>query len=92
MIKCFSEISVLSILQVAELCMAFFKSYEIVYFSYLFGRVHDKKYYQATSGLARTASLLGKFCSSVFAQILVFMHGKVYVKDLPCYTLGSKCQ
>lgn len=76
--------------QIAELCAAFFKSYELVYFSYLFARVHDKRFYQATSGLARTAMLLGKFCSSVFAQTLVFIYGKSYAKELPCYTLGSE--
>lgn len=70
--------------------MAFFKSYEVVCFSYLFARVHDKRYYQATSGLARTALMLGKFCSSVFAQTLVFINGIAYVKDLPCFTLGSE--
>ncbi|VVC24855.1 Reduced folate carrier,Major facilitator superfamily domain [Cinara cedri] len=76
-------------LKMAKLCVAFFKSYETVYFSYLFAKVHDKRFYQATSGLARTAMLLGKFCSSVFAQTLVFNYGKSYAKNLPCYTLGS---
>ncbi|XP_016658549.1 folate transporter 1-like [Acyrthosiphon pisum] len=76
-------------LKVAELCAAFFKSYEVVYFSYLFARVQDKRYYQATSGLARTAMLMGKCCSLVFAQTLVVIHGNDYVKQLPCYTLGS---
>ncbi|XP_022167762.1 thiamine transporter 2-like isoform X2 [Myzus persicae] len=75
--------------QMAELCVAFFKSYEVVYFSYLFARVQDKRYYQATSGLARAAMLMGKCCSLVFAQTLVVINGKGYVKELPCYTLGS---
>jgi thiamine transporter 2/3 len=77
-------------LKVFELFGAFFIPHEVVYLSYLFARVHDKRYYQATSGLARTAMLLGKFCSSVFAQTLLFTRGKSYVKDLPCFTLGSK--
>jgi len=77
-------------LQLVELCMAFFKSYEVVYFSYLFARVQDKRYYQATSGLARTAMLMGKCGSLVFAQVLVVIYGKDYVKELPCYTLGSE--
>uniref|UniRef100_A0A2S2PS45 Thiamine transporter 2 n=1 Tax=Schizaphis graminum TaxID=13262 RepID=A0A2S2PS45_SCHGA len=76
-------------LKLVELCMAFFKSYEVVYFSYLFARVQDKRYYQATSGLARTAMLMGKCGSLVFAQVLVIIYGKDYVKELPCYTLGS---
>ncbi|XP_025423243.1 folate transporter 1-like [Sipha flava] len=76
-------------LKVFELFGAFFIPHEVVYLSYLFARVHDKRYYQATSGLARTAMLLGKFCSSVFAQTLLFTRGKSYVKDLPCFTLGS---
>lgn len=77
-------------MKVAELFGAFFKPHEVVYFSYLFARVHNKRYYQATSGLARTAMLLGKFCASVFAQTMLFTYGKSYVKDLPCFTLGSK--
>lgn len=76
-------------LKAAELCAAFFKSYEVVYLSYLFARVQDKRYYQATSGLARTAMLMGKCCSLVFAQTLVVIYRNDYVNQLPCYTLVS---
>ncbi|KAL4121013.1 hypothetical protein QTP88_013598 [Uroleucon formosanum] len=76
-------------LKVAELCAAFFKSYEVVYFSYLFARTQDKRYYQVTSGLARTAMLMGKCCSLIFAQMLMVIYGEDYVKQLSYYTLGS---
>lgn len=76
-------------LKVVELCVAFFKSYEVIYFSYLFAKVQDKRYYQVTSGLARTAMLMGKCCSLVLAQALIVIYGKDYVKKLPYYTLGS---
>lgn len=77
-------------MKVFELFGAFFRPHEVVYLSYLFARVYDKRYYQATSGLARTAMLLSKFSSSVFAQTFLFTRGNSYVKNLPCFTLGSK--
>lgn len=77
-------------LQVVQLCVAFFKSYEVIYFSYLFAKVQDKRYYQVTSGLARTAMLMGKCCSLVLAQALIVIYGKDYVNKLACYTLGSE--
>ncbi|CAH1737371.1 thiamine transporter 1-like [Aphis gossypii] len=76
-------------LKVVQLCVAFFKSYEVIYFSYLFAKVQDKRYYQVTSGLARTAMLMGKCCSLVLAQALIVIYGKDYVNKLACYTLGS---
>ncbi|XP_050440734.1 thiamine transporter 1-like isoform X2 [Adelges cooleyi] len=75
-------------LKVTEWAKSIFMSYDIVYISYMFAKIHDKRFYQVASGLARTAMLVGKLCASIIAQTLVHVSGESY-KQLPCYSLGS---
>ncbi|XP_050524066.1 thiamine transporter 2-like [Daktulosphaira vitifoliae] len=74
-------------LKITEVAMTRITAYsDVAYLSYLFAKIHDKRFYQIASGLVRTGMLTGKLCGSVLAQILT-LNGSL--KLLPFYNLGA---
>lgn len=64
-------------MQIGQVFYGFFFSSEVAYFGYLYAMTDNKRYYQRMTGQARAACLLGKFLSSLFAQLASVVNGSV---------------
>lgn len=75
-------------IRIVEMVYGLFCTTEIAYFAYIYAKV-DKEHFQAVSSHTRVALLVGKFASSVTAQIGVSFNLLDY-QQLNCFTILGK--